>query len=38
MSLPKDVNEYTAIHKSAVEKNPECGNSHYNLAIGYLGQ
>jgi tetratricopeptide (TPR) repeat protein len=38
MSLPKDVNEYTAIQKSAVEKNPECGNSHYNLAIGYIGQ
>jgi tetratricopeptide (TPR) repeat protein len=38
MTLPKDVDEYIETHKAAVDKNPECGTSHYNLALGYLGQ
>ncbi len=38
MTLPKNVDEYIETHKAAVEKNPECGTSHYNLAVGYLGQ
>ena len=38
MTLPKDADEYIAIQKAAVGQNPECGNSHYNLAVGYLGQ
>ena len=38
MDKPKDVDEYISTHKSAVDQNPECGNSHYNLAVGYVGQ
>jgi tetratricopeptide (TPR) repeat protein len=38
--MPKDKNvqEYIARHRAAVAANPECGTSHYNLAIGLLGQ
>jgi tetratricopeptide (TPR) repeat protein len=38
--MPKDKNvrEYIARHRAAVASNPECGTSHYNLAIGLLGQ
>ena len=38
--MPKDknVHEYIARHRAAVASNPECGTSHYNLAIGLLGQ
>ena len=38
MTLPKDADEYISIQKAAIGQNPECGNSHYNLAVGYLGQ
>lgn len=38
MDKPKDVEEYISVHKSAVDQNPDCGNSHYNLAVGYVGQ
>ncbi len=36
--LPKDVDEYIAKYQSAVQMNEECGTSHYNLAVGYLGK
>jgi tetratricopeptide (TPR) repeat protein len=38
MTQPKNVDEYIQQHQSAVAQNPECGNSHYNLAVGYMGQ
>ncbi len=38
MEKPNSVAEYIARQKQAVDKNPECGNAHYNLAVGYLGQ
>jgi len=37
MTIPKDVNEFIQQHEAAVAQNPECGNSHYNLAVGYMG-
>ena len=36
--IPKNVEEYIAKHRAAVEINPDCGVSHYNLAVGLLGQ
>jgi len=36
--LPKDVDEYINRYQEAVQMNPECGTSHYNLAVGYLGK
>ena len=36
--LPKDADEYIARYQTAVAANPECGTSHYNLAVGYLGK
>jgi len=38
MSKPSTVDQYIAEQRAAVENNPECGMSHYNLAIGLLGQ
>jgi tetratricopeptide (TPR) repeat protein len=38
MEKPKNVNEYIARQRAAIAGNPECGTSHYNLAIGLLGQ
>jgi tetratricopeptide (TPR) repeat protein len=38
MSKAKNVEEYVARQKVAVASNPECGTSHYNLAVGYMGQ
>ena len=38
MSTPETVEEYIAKQRAAVAQNPECGTSHYNLAIGLLGQ
>jgi tetratricopeptide (TPR) repeat protein len=38
MSTPKTVEEYIAKQRAAVAQNPECGTSHYNLAVGLLGQ
>lgn len=38
MPKAKNVQEYIAQHRAAVAANPECGTSHYNLAIGLLGQ
>ena len=38
MSTPETVEEYIAKQRAAVAQNPECGTSHYNLAVGLLGQ
>ena len=38
MTIAKDVDEYVAIQRAAIDRNPECGNSHYNLAVGYMGK
>jgi tetratricopeptide (TPR) repeat protein len=38
MDKPKNVDEYIARQRAAIAGNPECGTSHYNLAIGLLGQ
>jgi len=37
MTKAKNVQEYIAHQKTAIASNPECGTSHYNLAIGLLG-
>jgi len=34
---PKDVHEFIARQRAAVASNPDCGTSHYNLAIGLMG-
>ena len=36
--MEKNAEEYIAKQKAALEQNEECGNSHYNLAVAYLGQ
>ncbi len=38
MEKPKNVDEYIEIQRQAVAMNPECGTSHYNLAVGLLGK
>ena len=38
MPKAKNVQEYIAHQRAAIAANPECGTSHYNLAIGLLGQ
>ena len=38
MEKPQNVDEYIAQQRAAIAANPECGNSHYNLAVGLLGQ
>ena len=38
MPKAKDVDEYIATHKEAIGQNPECGNSHYNLAVALIGK
>lgn len=38
MEKAKNVEEYIAQQRQAIAANPECGTSHYNLAIGLLGQ
>jgi tetratricopeptide (TPR) repeat protein len=35
--VAKDVDEYIAIQRGAIAQNPECGNSHYNLAVALIG-
>ena len=37
MAKAKNVEEYIAQQQAAVAANPDCGTSHYNLAIGLLG-
>lgn len=34
---PQNVNEFIAQQRAAVASNPDCGTSHYNLAVGLLG-
>jgi len=38
MEKARNVEEYIAQQRAAIAANPECGNSHYNLAVGLLGQ
>jgi len=38
MEKAKNVEEYIGRQRAAVAANDECGTSHYNLAIGLLGQ
>jgi len=38
MEKASNVEEYIARQRAAIAANPECGNSHYNLAVGLLGQ
>ena len=38
MTKAKDVDDYIATQKEAIGQNPECGNSHYNLAVALLGK
>ena len=38
MEKAKNAEEYIAIQQSAIARNPECGTSHYNLAVALLGQ
>lgn len=38
MSKAKNVEEYVARQRAALAANPECGTSHYNLAVALLGQ
>jgi tetratricopeptide (TPR) repeat protein len=38
MEKAKDAEEYIARQRAATAANPECGTSHYNLAVGLLGQ
>jgi tetratricopeptide (TPR) repeat protein len=35
---PKNVDEFVAQQRGAIASNPECGTSHYNLAVGLLGK
>jgi len=37
MAIAKNVKEYITHQRAAIAANPECGTSHYNLAIGLLG-
>ena len=37
MERPGNVKEYIAIQRNAIAANPECGTSHYNLAVALLG-
>jgi tetratricopeptide (TPR) repeat protein len=35
---PKNVDEFVAQQRAAIAANPDCGTSHYNLAVGLLGK
>jgi tetratricopeptide (TPR) repeat protein len=37
MTVAKNVHEFIDSQRNAVAQNPDCGTSHYNLAIGLLG-
>jgi tetratricopeptide (TPR) repeat protein len=37
MAIAKDVHDYITLQRKAVAQNPDCGTSHYNLAVGLLG-
>jgi tetratricopeptide (TPR) repeat protein len=38
MSKAKNVEEYIARQQAALAGNPDCGTTHYNLAVALLGQ
>jgi len=38
MPTAKNVEEYIAMQRMAIASNPDCGNSHYNLAVALIGQ
>jgi len=38
MQKAKNVEEYIAMQRASVASNPDCGTSHYNLAVGLIGQ
>jgi len=38
MTKVKNAEEYITQQKIAISKNPECGTSHYNLALALMGQ
>jgi tetratricopeptide (TPR) repeat protein len=38
MAKAKNANEFIARQRLAIAQNPECGTSHYNLAIALMGQ
>jgi tetratricopeptide (TPR) repeat protein len=38
MAIAKNADEYIEHQRAAIASNPECGTSHYNLAVGLLGQ
>mgnify|MGYP001813262194 FL=1 len=38
MTQAKNAEEYIAQQRAAIAGNPECGNSHYNLAVALIGQ
>ena len=37
MQQAKNAKEYIDAHRAALASNPECGTSHYNLAVALLG-
>ncbi len=37
MAKDRNVDEYIAHQRAAIAANPDCGTSHYNLAVGLLG-
>ncbi|MEA3280775.1 MAG: tetratricopeptide repeat protein [Thermodesulfobacteriota bacterium] len=37
MQQAKNAKEYIAMQRSALASNPECGTSHYNLAVALMG-
>jgi tetratricopeptide (TPR) repeat protein len=38
MTRAKNADEFIARQRQAIAQNPECGTSHYNLAIALMGQ
>ena len=38
MTKSKSADEFIAQQRRAIAQNPECGNSHYNLAVALMGQ
>jgi tetratricopeptide (TPR) repeat protein len=38
MPKAKNVEEYLAMQRAGIASNPDCGTSHYNLAVGLMGQ
>ena len=38
MSKAKNAEEYIAQQQAALAANPDCGTTHYNLAVALLGQ